>query len=195
MTIAPIALTSVIMKCFETLVKDHVTSTLPDTLAPLQFDNRPNRSTDDALAITLHTALSHLDKRNTYVRMLFIDYSSAFNTIVPSKLVIKLENLGLDLALCNWVLDFLMGRPQVVRVGNISTPLILNTGTPQGCVLSPLLYSLFTHDYVAMHASNSIIKFADDTTVVGLITNNDETAYRKEVRKITFRSMSAKQKR
>jgi hypothetical protein len=33
-----------------------------------------------------------------------------------------------------------------------------------------------------MHASNSIIKFADDTTVVGLITNNDKTAYREEVR-------------
>ena len=103
--------------------------------------------------------------------MMFIDYSSAFNTIVPSKLVIKLETLGL----CNWVLDFLMGRPQVVRVGNnISTPLILNTGAPQGCVLSPLLYSLFTDDCIAMHASNSIIKFADDTTVVGLITHNDE---------------------
>ena len=89
------------------------------------------------------------------------------------------ETLGLDPALCNWVLDFLTGRPQVVMVGNnISTPLILNTGAPQGCVLSPLLYSLFTHDCVAMHASNTIIKFADDTTVVYLITNNDETAYR-----------------
>jgi hypothetical protein len=33
-----------------------------------------------------------------------------------------------------------------------------------------------------MHASNSIIKFADDTTVVGLINNNDETDYREEVR-------------
>ena len=76
-----------------------------------------------------------------------------------------------------------MCHPQVVRVGNnISTPLILNTGDPQGCVLSPILYSLFTHDCMAMHASNSIIKFADDTTVVGLITNNDETAYREEVR-------------
>ena len=45
-----------------------------------------------------------------------------------------------------------------------------------------LLYSLFTHDCVATHASNSIIKFADDTTVVGLITNNDKMAYREEVR-------------
>ena len=75
-----------------------------------------------------------------------------------------------------------MGSPQVVTVGNItSTPLIVNTGALKGCVLSPLLYSLFTH-CVAKHVSNSIITFADDTTVVGLNTNNDETAYREEVR-------------
>jgi hypothetical protein len=35
---------------------------------------------------------------------------------------------------------------------------------------------------MAKHASNSIIKFADDTTVEGLITNNDETDYREEVK-------------
>ena len=116
--------------------------------------------------------------------MLVIDYSSAFNTIVPSKRIIKLEALGLNLALCNWVLDFLMGRPQVVKVGNnIFTLLILNTEAPQGCMLSPLLCSLFTHDCVAMHTSNTIIKFSDDTAVAGLITNNDETSMtREEVR-------------
>jgi hypothetical protein len=91
------------MKCFERLVKDHITS----TLEPLQFAYRPNTSTDDSIPITLQTALTHLDKRNTYVRMLFIDCRSAFNTIVPYKFVIKL-----DPALCNWVLDFLMGRPR-----------------------------------------------------------------------------------
>ena len=127
----PVALTSVIMKCFERLVKDHITSTLTDTLDPFQFSYRPNRSTDDAIAITLHTALSHLEKRNTYVRMLFIDYSSAFNSIVPSKLIIKLEALDLNPNLCNWVLDFLTGRPQVVKLeNNISTLLTLNTAQP-----------------------------------------------------------------
>ena len=71
----------------------------------------------------------------------------------------------------------------MVKVGNnISTSLTINTRAPQGCVLSPLLYSLFTHNCVAMHASNSIIKFADDTTVWDLIAKNDETAYREEVR-------------
>ena len=109
--------------------------------------------------------------------------TTAFNTIVPSKLITKLRILGLITSLCNWILDFLMGLPQVVRVGsNTSATLILNTGAPQGCVLSPLLYSRFTHDCMARHDSNIIIKFADDTTVVGLITDNDETAYREEVR-------------
>ncbi|KAI3366907.1 hypothetical protein L3Q82_009551 [Scortum barcoo] len=66
---------------------------------------------------------------------------------------------------------FLTGRPQAVRMGSTtSSTLTLNTGAPQGCVLSPLLYSLFTHDCVATHSSNTIIKFADDTTVIGLIT-------------------------
>ena len=65
---------------------------------------------------------------------------------------------------------------------NTSDKLILNTGAPQECVLSPLLYSLFTHDCMARHDSNTIIKFEDDTAVVGLITDNDETAYREEVR-------------
>ena len=75
--------------------------------------------------------------------MLFIDYSSAFNTTVPSKLINKLRTLGLNTSLCNLILDFLTGRPQVVRLGNnTSASLLLLTGAPQGCVLSPLLYSL-----------------------------------------------------
>jgi hypothetical protein len=119
--------------------------------------------------------------------MLFIEYSSVFNTIVPSKLLTKLRTLGLNTSFCNWILDFLMGQtPQVVRVGNnTSATLILNTGAPQGCVLSPLLYSLFTHNCTARHDSNTIIKFADDTAVVRLITDNDETAYREEVRDLS----------
>ncbi|KAK3510736.1 hypothetical protein QTP70_021327 [Hemibagrus guttatus] len=79
-------------------------------------------------------------------------------------------------------MDFLTNRPQHVRSGRICfTTITLNTGVPQGCVLSLFLYSLFTHDCRPVYGSNCIIKFADDTTVIGLISDNDETAYSSEV--------------
>ncbi len=117
--------------------------------------------------------------------MLFIDFSSAFNTIIPQQLTHKLVQLGLNTSLCNWLLDFLTGRPQAVRVGiNTSSTITLNTGAPQGCVLSPLLFTLLTYDCTPSHNSNLFIKFADDTTVVGLISNRDETNYRSEVSRL-----------
>ncbi|KAI4887474.1 hypothetical protein NFI96_007943, partial [Prochilodus magdalenae] len=45
--------------------------------------------------------------------------------------------------------------------------------------------AMMTHDCAAMHSSNHIIKFADDTTVVGLMSKNDESAYREEVQRLT----------
>ncbi|KAK1788837.1 hypothetical protein P4O66_014842 [Electrophorus voltai] len=143
-----------------------------------------NHSTDDAIAHLLHTTLTHLDKgRGNYVKMLFVDYSSAFNTIIPSLLIIKLEDLGLHTSLCDWISNFLTDRPQSVRVGNcVSSTLTLSTGAPQGCVLSPLLYSLYTYDCTATSSSIIIVKFADDTVVMGLISGNDERAYLEEIK-------------
>ncbi len=98
----PVALTPIFSKCFEKLVRDYICSVLPASLDPLQFAYRSNCSTDYAIAFTLHTALSHLENNNTYVRMLFVDYSSAFNTIVPATLVAKLQSLGLSRSLCSF---------------------------------------------------------------------------------------------
>ncbi len=54
-------------------------------------------------------------------------------------------------------------------------------GAPQGCVLSPLLYSVYTNDCVSHCNSVQIFKFADDTTLIGLIKNDNESDYRREV--------------
>ena len=105
----PLALTSVIMNCFERL------TSYPRLISVCVMPQQVHRW---RYRYRHHTALSHLDQRNTYVRMLCIDLSSAFNTIVPFKVIIKLEALGLNLALCNWVLDFLTGHPLVVKLGN-----------------------------------------------------------------------------
>ncbi len=144
----PVAFTPILMKCFERLVMHHIKSVLPPSLDPFQFAYRSNRLTDDAIATALHPALTHLDKKDLYVRMLFIDFSSTFNTIIPQQLIHKLVQLGLNTLLCNWLSDFLTGRPQAVRVSsNTYSTITLNTGAPQGCVLSPLLFTLLTHDY------------------------------------------------
>ncbi len=79
-----------------------------------------------------------------------------------------------------------MSSPQVVKMGQFtSNSITLNVGAPQGCVLSPLLYSLYTHDCVSSHSSTSFVKFADDTVVLGLISNNDEISYLEEVERLT----------
>uniref|UniRef100_A0A9J8D6D0 Reverse transcriptase domain-containing protein n=1 Tax=Cyprinus carpio carpio TaxID=630221 RepID=A0A9J8D6D0_CYPCA len=180
----PVALTPIFMKCFERLVMHHIKSAIPPTLDPFQFAYWSNRSTNDTIATTLHSALTHLEKKDSYVRMLFIDFSSAFNTIIPQQLINKLVQLGLNTSLCNWLLDFLTGKPQAVWVGsNTSSTITLNTGAPQGCVLK-LLFTLLTHDCTPSHNSNLFIKFADDTTVLGLISNRDETNYRSEMSRL-----------
>ncbi|GAA6107798.1 uncharacterized protein LOC121182596, partial [Tachysurus ichikawai] len=102
----PVALTPIVMKCFEKLVMRHIKTQLLPSLDPLQFAYRPNRSTDYAIATALHLALTHLDNKDTYVRMLFIDFSSAFNTIIPQHLIGKLSLLGLNTSLCNWILNW-----------------------------------------------------------------------------------------
>ena len=142
------------------------------------------RSVDNAVALAMHHILQHLET-GTYARVLFVDFSSAFNTIIPRKLFNKLIHMGVERSLRVWILDFLQDRPQSVRIGKqTSKEITLNVGAPQGCVLSPLLFSLFTNDSVSSEPSVVMIKFSDDTTLEGLIHNSDESAYRGDVARL-----------
>ncbi len=62
-----------------------------------------------------------------------------------------------------------------------SKPLTLSMGVPQGCVPSPWLFSLCTNRLTSHHSSVSIYKCADDTTITGLITNNNEDHHCEQV--------------
>ena len=84
-----------------------------------------------------------------------------------------------------WIKNFLADRSQRVRIENsLSDILITNTGVPQGCVLSPKLFSLYTSDYTTQSGFCSLNKYADDTALSGMIFNDNETAYRNEVSKL-----------
>ncbi|CAM4570023.1 unnamed protein product [Leuciscus chuanchicus] len=175
----PVGLRSVVMKSFERLVLAYLKDITGPLLDPFKFAYRANRSVDDAVNMGLHYILQHLDRPGTYARILFVDFSSAFNTIIPDLLTAKLTQLSMPSSICQWISIFLTDRQQRVRLGKLtSRTLTISTGAPQGCVLSPLLFSLYTNDCTSKDPSVKLLKFADDTTVIGLIQNGDESAYR-----------------
>ena len=83
----PVALTSVVMKVFERLVLRSLKAATDHQLNPHQFAYRANRSVGDAVALALHRILQHLEISGKYATVLFVDFSSAFNTIIPRKLL------------------------------------------------------------------------------------------------------------
>ncbi len=163
----------------------HLKDSTGPLLDPLQFAYRANRSVDDAVNMGLHYILQHLDRPGTYARILFVDFSSAFNTIIPDTLQNKLTQLIVPTSICQWINSFLTDRQQLVRLEELtSNTRTISTGAPQGCVLSPLLFSLYTNDCTSKDPSVKLLKFADDTTVIGLIQDGDESAYRQEVEQL-----------
>lgn len=97
----PVALALLVTKCFECLVWQHINKCLPADLDPLQFTYRANRASENAISTMLHLLLYQIEQKKTYATLLFIDFSSAFNTIVPQQLVEKLRLLKVDNGICN----------------------------------------------------------------------------------------------
>ncbi len=117
----PVALTSVAMKSFERLVFAYLKASTGPLLDLLQFAYRANRSVDDAVNMGLHFILQRLDRPGTYVRILFVDFSSAFNTIIPDTLQNKLTQLSIPTSICQWLTRFLKDRQQLARLGKFSS--------------------------------------------------------------------------
>nr|AAA83744.1 orf2 [Batrachocottus baicalensis] len=118
-------------------------------------------------------------KAGSTVRVMFFDFSSAFNTIQPLLLRDKLEQTGVDHHLTAWILDYLTNRPQYVRIRECESDRVsCSTGAPQGTVLAPFLFSIYTSDFKHNSANCHLQKFSDDSAIVGLISADDDREYR-----------------
>ncbi len=109
-----------------------------------------------------------------------MDFSSAFNTIIPNLLLPPPSQLSVPTSICQWINSFLTDKQQLMRLGKYTS----STGAPQGCALSPLLFSLYTNDCTSKVLSVKLLKFADDTTLISLIQDGDESTYRQEVKEL-----------
>jgi hypothetical protein len=106
----------------------------------------------------------NVDDAKSHVRVLFVDFSSAFNTIQPYILAKRLIwDFSLDGGLVLWLLNFLSQRSQRVKIGS-----------PQGCVLSPFLYILYTNSCTSSHPDRHLVKFADDTALISLLHDDED---------------------
>ena len=176
----------VTMKCLEKIILSRLLPCITPSMDKLQFAYRQNRSIEDAIITVLNYIYQHLDTSGSYVRALFIDYSSAFNTIIPNILINKLKAYGVEPYLCAWISDFLKDRKQQVCIASqgqfvYSQMLTTNTGAPQGCVLSPVLFTMYTNDCTSHSVLCKLIKYADDSILLGLIKSENELAYRQEI--------------
>lgn len=117
-------------------------------LDPLQFAFQEHIGVEDVVFKILHRTHTYLEEPGCYIRILIFDISSAINTIQPLTLRDKLERIGVDPSLMSWVTDCLTDQPQFVRLENcVSGTMRYSTGAPQGTVLAPFLFSLYTVDF------------------------------------------------
>ena len=104
-------------------------------LDSFEFAYKKDRSSKDACIALDHHLRSHLDQPLSYARILFVDFTSAFNTIVPNILLDRPKTLGVPFYLRSMIKSFLVDRQQFVRIGGHKSDVLnCDIGCPQGCV-------------------------------------------------------------
>lgn len=91
--------------------------------------------------------------------------------------------MGVEQHLTSWIFDYLTNRPQYVRtLGCVSDRIICSTGAPQGTVLAPFLFTIYTADFSYNSINCFLQKFSVDSEIVGLISDGDDKEYRELTR-------------
>jgi hypothetical protein len=167
----PISLLNSLGKVLETAISKRIAAAaesqglLPET----QMGNRPERSTDLAIKLvvdTTHTAWRH----RAIASLLQLDIKGAFDTVNHTCLLHTLQLQGFPLWIVRWVRSFLDGCTASLYFDRESTPPhSITAGMPQGSLLSPILFLLYTaslYTQLRDHAGLIAVGFADDLNLL-----------------------------
>ena len=178
----PLSLTCITCKLFEHIVCRHILNHVEDhkILTNLQHGFRSGRSCETQLITTTHDLLSSFNSKSQ-IDVAILDFSKAFDTVPHAGLLGKLEHYGIDSKILLWITNFLNNRKQRVVVdGSFSNYADVESGVPQGTVLSSLLFLFHINDLPSC-VNSKVRLFAADCLLYREIKNNQDQMTCKEM--------------
>lgn len=173
----PVSLTSSCCKIMEHVIFKAIITHLEtnELLYKQQHGFRSGLSTITQLAELTHDIANAIND-NVQLDAIFLDFSKAFDVVPHLDLVKKLSAFGIDIKIISWINNFLTKRKQSVKIDNqLSEPLDVYSGVPQGSVLAPLLFLMFINDiHFSVENPIQMRLFADDCVVYTVVRNSDD---------------------
>ena len=160
-------------KILERILHRQLTYFANSILHKNQHGFRANRSTSTAIFDVMQNLFQHWND-NKYISCVFIDYSIAFDTLDHKILLKKLSAYGLEENSIKLMNSHFVNRKQRTKLeSQTSTYKSLTYGVPQGSILGPLLFIIYTNDlFFEMSSNESTFMYADDTLIMS--TGNTE---------------------